>query len=315
MTKYLVTGAAGFIGSNLVEALVSRGEEVVAVDNFLSGRRENIAPLERGCRFVEGDVRDPDLCADLCAGSDYVLHQAALASVPWSMEDPALAHEHNATATLTLLVAARRAGVRRLVLASTSAIYGSGGEVPSREEQPPGPESPYAQTKLVAEQYLALFTRLYGLPTVALRYFNVYGQRQDPKSAYAAAIPIFARAALRGERPVIFGDGEQTRDFVHVDDAVRANLAACVAGPEADGRVFNVGTGRRVTVNALCRRVLSLLGADVRPERGPERAGDVRHSAADITRAREVLGFEPERDLDSGLERTMGWYRRSLGEE
>jgi len=251
----VVTGAAGFIGSNLASALLERGHSVVGVDNFLTGKRENVAEVGDGLELFEGDVRDLSLMRRACEGADYVLHHAALASVPWSMEEPALAHEHNATGTLHAMIAARDAGVKRFVFATTSAVYGNGGAVPSREDQPLQPESPYAATKLMNELYAALFTRSYDLSTVGLRYFNVFGPRQDPTSAYAAAIPIFVSKTLRGEPPVIFGDGEQTRDFVYVDDVVEANLLACAAGEGASGEVFNIGGGASVTVNELCREI------------------------------------------------------------
>jgi len=313
MTSFLVTGAAGFIGSNLVEALVSAGERVVGVDNLLTGKRENLEGLSGDFRFVEGDIRDLDRLRELCRGVDFVLHQAALASVPWSVEEPILAHEHNTTGTHNVLVAARDAGVRRVVLASSSSVYGETEVVPSPESLPPRPASPYAATKAAAEAIAAAFDASMGLETVALRYFNVYGPRQDPASGYAAAIPAFATRALTGERPVIFGDGEQTRDFVYVEDVVRANLLACEAGPEACGRAFNVGTGAAVSVNELCETILEVAGAGIEPDRGPERAGDVRHSWADVTSAREVLGFEPRCDLAGGLARTVDWYRASSG--
>ncbi|MBW2275866.1 MAG: SDR family oxidoreductase [Deltaproteobacteria bacterium] len=312
MTSFLVTGAAGFIGSNLVEALVSAGEQVIGLDNLLTGKRENLEGLAGDFRFVEGDVRDLKRLRELCRGVDFVLHQAALASVPWSVEEPILAHEHNTTGTHNVLVAARDAGVRRVVLASSSAIYGETDVVPSPESLPPRPTSPYAATKVAAEALAAAFCASMGLETVALRYFNVYGPRQDPASGYAAAIPAFVAKALVGERPMIFGDGEQTRDFVYVEDVVRANLLACEAEPQACGRAFNVGTGVAVTVNELCATILEVAGAAVVPDRGPERAGDVRHSRADIAAARKALGFEPRFDLPGGLARAIDWYRESL---
>jgi len=312
MPAFLITGAAGFIGSNLARALVDKGSSVIGVDCFLAGKRENLTGIGEGFRFVEGDIRDPALLPPLCAGVDFVLHHAAMASVPWSVAQPALAHAHNVTGTFNVLAAAREAGVRRVVMASTSAVYGNRDLLPSREDQPLDPLSPYAVTKLMGEHYLAMFSRVWGLPTVGLRYFNVFGPRQDPTSAYAAAIPIFTRALLRGERPVIFGDGEQTRDFVFVEDVIRANLLACEAGPGVDGRVFNIGTGTRITVNRLCGLLGSLLGAGQEPVHGPARDGDALHSMADISRAREALGFEPAFDVGAGLERAIGWYKENL---
>ena len=313
MKTFLITGAAGFIGSNLVRGLLARGERVVGVDNFLTGRRENLEGLSGDWTFREGDIRDPETMRELCEGADFVLHHAALASVPWSVEEPLLAHEHNVTGTLNILLAARDAGVKKVVAAVTSAAYGDLEELPSRETGPVQPMSPYAATKLMDELYYDLFTRIYELPCIGLRYFNVFGPRQDPGSAYAAAIPKFVQKLLRGEQPTIFGDGEQSRDFVFVEDVLRANLAACEAGPGADGRVFNIGTGQRVTVNDLCAEIARLLEVEANPIHGPERAGDVRHSLADISLAKEHLGFEPAFTVASGLERAIGWYRENLG--
>jgi len=310
LSRFVITGAAGFIGSNLARAILERGHAVVGVDNFLTGKRENLAGIAGEFELVEGDVRDLELMRRAFRGADYVLHHAALASVPWSMAEPALAHDHNATGTMNALIAARDAGVKRFVLASTSAVYGDGAQVPCREDQPLEPESPYAATKLIGELYAALFFRAYGLSTAMLRYFNVFGPRQDPKSAYAAAIPIFVRKALAGEAPVIFGDGEQTRDFVYVDDVVAADLLACAAGPEVSGEAFNIGGGARVTINDLCREIVGLVGSKVAPVHAPQRPGDVLHSQADIGKARRLLGFEPAFDVASGLRKAIGWYEK-----
>ena len=312
MTGYLVTGAAGFIGSNLAEGILAAGHRVVGVDNFLTGKLENIEFFQDRMEFHEGDIRDLPLMRQLCEGVDFVLHHAALASVPWSVDDPVLAHDHNVTGTLNVLVAARDAGVKRVVAAVTSAAYGDTEVMPCRENQPVESLSPYAATKLMDEMYAALFSKIYGLPTVGLRYFNVFGKRQDPDSAYAAAIPVFVQKALQGESPVIFGDGEQTRDFVYIEDVIEANLRACEAGPEADGQVFNIGTGKSVTINALCNRILELLGVDIVPKHGPMRKGDVLHSLADIEKARQILGFSPVFDVMTGLEESIGWYRENL---
>ena len=312
MSGYLVTGVAGFIGSNLAEGILAAGHRVVGVDNFLTGKRENIASFQDRMEFHEGDIRDLPLMRRLCEGVDFVLHHAALASVPWSVDDPVLAHDHNVTGTLNVLVAARDAGVKRVVAAVTSAAYGDTEIMPCVENQPVESLSPYAATKLMDEMYAALFSRIYGLPTVGLRYFNVFGKRQDPDSAYAAAIPVFVRKALRDEPPVIFGDGEQTRDFIFIEDVIEANLKACEAGPEADGQVFNIGTGKSVTINALCNRILELLGVDLTPEHGPIRKGDVLHSLADIEKARRILGFSPVFDVMTGLEKSIDWYRENL---
>ncbi|MDD5306743.1 MAG: SDR family oxidoreductase [Deltaproteobacteria bacterium] len=310
--RFLVTGAAGFIGSNLVERLVADGADVVGLDNFLTGKRENVEAFADRFELVEGDVRDPALCRRLCRGARYVLHEAALASVPWSMEDPALAHDHNVNGTHNVLVAAREAGVERVVFASSAAIYGDPAVMPVHEGLPPDPLSPYALHKLVGEEYIALFHRAFGQKAVALRYFNVFGPRQDPSGAYAAAIPRLLARILCKERPVIFGDGEQTRDFCHVDNVVEANLAACRAPAEADGRAFNIGAGGRISLNALVRRMLDLLGSPLEPEHGPERAGDVRHSQAAIDLARRALGYEPRIDALAGLGKAIGWYKENL---
>jgi UDP-N-acetylglucosamine 4-epimerase len=312
MTGYLVTGAAGFIGSNLAEGILAAGHRVVGVDNFLTGKRENITSFQDRMEFHEGDIRDLPLMRHLCEGVDFVLHHAALASVPWSVDDPVLAHDHNVTGTLNVLVAARDAGVKRVVAAVTSAAYGDTEIMPCVENQPVEALSPYAATKLMDEMYAALFSRIYGLPTVGLRYFNVFGKRQDPNSAYAAAIPVFVHKALQDEPPVIFGDGEQTRDFIFIEDVIEANLKACEAGPEANGQVFNIGTGKSVTINALCNRILELLGKDLTPSHGPIRKGDVLHSLADIEKARRVFGYSPNFDDMTGLEKSIGWYRENL---
>lgn len=312
MTKYLVTGAAGFIGSNLCEQLIDRGHEVIGLDNYLAGKPENLAPFVNQMQFVEGDIRDSGVLSRVMPGVDFVLHHGALASVPWSVAEPALAHDHNVNGTLNVLIAARDAGVKKVVMAVTSAAYGNTEVLPAHEELPIDPLSPYAATKIMGEMYLALFSRVYGLPTVGLRYFNVFGKRQDPKSAYAAAIPIFVQKVLRGEAPVIFGDGEQTRDFVYIDDVVQANLQACEADDRANGQVFNIGTGRRVTVNDIARRIVGLLGAQVELQYAPVREGDVLHSVADISKAASFFGYSPQFDVKSGLEKAIGWYRENL---
>jgi nucleoside-diphosphate-sugar epimerase len=311
MARYLVTGAAGFIGSNLAEALLAAGETVRGLDNFLTGKRENLAGLE-GMEFREGDIRDPEACRQACQGMDYVLHQAALGSVPRSVENPALSNDCNVTGTLNMLVAARDAGVRRFVFAASSSAYGDTPTLPKVETMPPQPRSPYALTKYVGEVYCRLFTELYGLETVSLRYFNVFGKRQDPFSTYAAVIPRFASALLAGRSPEIYGDGEQTRDFTYIADVVQANRKACSAPGEACGQVFNVAGGARISLNELYREIARLLGSDRAPRYGPPRPGDVRHSLADVGKAERLLGYRPTHDVRRGLQEAIGWYRENL---
>ena len=308
MAKFLVTGGAGFIGSHIAETLVRRGDAVRVLDNLMTGRRENLAGFIHRLEFIEGDIRDLETCRRAAAGVDHVLHQAALASVPGSIADPVLANAINVTGTLNLLVAARDAGVESFVLASSSAVYGDDPGLPKVEGKEGKPLSPYGVSKWVDEKYAQAFHALYRMKTVALRYFNVYGSRQDPGSQYAAVIPLFITKILGGEPPVIYGDGEQSRDFIHVDDVVRANLAAA-ASAEAEGAALNIAGGTGLSVNALLAAVNGALGTDVRPVRAEPRPGDIRHSTADIGRARRVLRFEPGVSLAEGLRRTISWYK------
>jgi len=308
MARFLVTGGAGFIGSHIAETLVRRGDSVRVLDNLMTGKRENLAAFIDRLEFLEGDIRDLATCRRAAAGVDHVLHEAALASVPGSIADPVLTNAINVTGTLNLLVAARDAGVRSFVLASSSAVYGDDPTLPKVEGKEGKPLSPYAVSKWVDEKYGQAFHALYGMKTVALRYFNVYGSRQDPGSAYAAVIPLFITKGLRGEPPVIYGDGEQSRDFIHVDDVVRANLAAAES-PDAGGEALNIAGGTGLTINALLAAVNGALGKDVRPVRAEPRPGDIRHSTAAIGRARRVLGFEPGVSLADGLRRTISWYK------
>ncbi|HEY0071795.1 MAG TPA: SDR family oxidoreductase [Chloroflexia bacterium] len=310
MALYLVTGAAGFIGSNIVEELLKRGESVRALDNLATGRRSNIEPFLDSIEFVEGSITDDAHLAKAMRGADYVLHQAALPSVPRSVEDPLSAHEANATGTLKVLMAARDAGVKRVVYASSSSVYGESPTLPKREDMPTEPLSPYAVNKLTGEEYCKVFTRIYGLPTVALRYFNVFGPRQDPKSQYAAAIPGIASRMLRGERPILYGDGEQTRDFTYVQNVVSANLLACQRD-EAIGLAMNVATGERISLLELVSILNEVLGTDIEPEFAPPRAGDVKHSLADISLAERALGYRVEVGFKEGLARTVEALRRS----
>lgn len=305
----LVTGGAGFIGSHLVDRLVRDGWRVRVLDDFSSGREANLAAAGEGVELVRGDVGDAAALERALRGAEVVFHQAAVASVPRSVADPVRTHEVNATGTLLVLEAARRAGARRAVFAASSAAYGDSPEIPKLEAMPPSPISPYALQKWVGEAYCALYAGLYGLETVALRYFNVFGPRQDPKSEYAAVIPRFVTACLAGETPVVFGDGEQTRDFVFVADAVAANVLAADA-PAASGAVVNVASGRRTSLNEILALVGELTGSAVRPRHEPARQGDVRDSVADLSRARALLGFEPAVDLREGLRRTIEGFRR-----
>jgi UDP-N-acetylglucosamine 4-epimerase len=315
----LVTGGAGFIGSNMAEALLKRGEKVRVLDNFLTGKRSNLSfPRAEEIEIMEGDIRSPETCRKALEGMDRVIHLAALGSVPRSVEDPLLTNESNITGTLNLLVASRDCGVRRFVYASSSSVYGdqptdsradeSEDPQPKVETMTPNPLSPYALSKLVGETYCRLFQRLYGLETVALRYFNVFGPRQDPESEYAAVIPRFIKALLREEKPVIYGDGRQSRDFTFVADVVRANLLACDAPSEALGQTFNTACNRRFTLLQLLDELKSITGKDIKPVFAGARKGDIKHSMADISLARKLLGFEPEVSFRKGLEQTVSWF-------
>jgi UDP-glucose 4-epimerase len=310
MSAFLVTGGAGFIGSHLVDALVARGARVRVVDNLATGRRENLAPLlVRGAiEFIEGDLADLEVARRAVDGVEIVLHQAAIPSVPRSVSDPIGSNRANVDATLNVLVAARDAGVRRVVYAASSSAYGDTPTLPKHEAMPPAPRSPYALQKLVGEQYMALFAALYGLETVSLRYFNVFGPRQDPSSPYSGVISLFVRALLEGRQPVVHGDGEQTRDFTYVANVVDGVLRACEA-PGVSGAVINLATGGRISLNALLDALYAITGARVAPRHAPPRPGDVRDSQADITRAREMLGYEPIVSFEDGLRLTVEWYR------
>jgi nucleoside-diphosphate-sugar epimerase len=303
----LVAGGAGFIGSHLCDALLTAGHAVWAVDNLATGRRENLAPLA-DVEIVEGDVQSYERVHHAVAGCDTVFHMAALPSVPRSIQDPLTSHAINVTGTLNLLLCARDANVRRVVLASSSSVYGSNPDLPKREDMPPLPISPYGVAKLASEGYMRSFTQVYGLETVSLRYFNVFGPRQDPLSQYSAAIPRFIAALRAGDSPVVFGDGEQSRDFTYVSNVVEATALAMEARGVA-GQVFNVAFGRSITVNGLLRELGSVLGVDVAAEHVAGRTGDVRHSLADCTRAREALGYEPRIDLEEGLRLTVEHYQ------
>ncbi len=311
LPKFLVTGAAGFIGRSIAAALLGRGESVRGVDNFITGKHANLAGLEP-MEFIEGDLRDPEICARACAGVEIVFHEAALASVPRSVADPAGTNECCVNATLSLLVAARAAGVRRVVYAGSSSAYGDTPVLPKHEEMVPNPISPYAVAKLAGEHYMRAFARVYGLETVVLRYFNVFGPYQDPASHYSGVLAIFCRKMLAGEQPTIYGDGEQSRDFTYIDNVVRGNLLAAEAPAEkVSGRMMNLATGSRITLNQTFAMLRELTGYSGEPAFAEARSGDIRDSLADIRVACELLGYEPLVDFREGLRRTVEWYRAS----
>ncbi|MBN1813019.1 MAG: SDR family oxidoreductase [Anaerolineae bacterium] len=305
---YLVTGGAGFIGSNIVEELVRRGERVRVLDDFSTGKRENLSAFIGHIELVEGDLRDLPAVHQAVAGVDCVLHQAALPSVQRSVDNPLATHAVNATGTLNLLSAAREAGVKRVVYAASSSIYGDSPKLPKREDMLPRPKSPYAVSKLTGEQYCQAFTEVYGLETVCLRYFNVFGPRQDPTSQYSGVIPLFITAMLRGEAPTVHGDGLQSRDFSYISNVVHANLLAAAA-PGAAGRVFNIACGERYTLLDMIAALNDILGTQIEPVYTEPRVGDVRHSLADISAAEEALGYRVLVDFYDGLRQTVAWYR------
>ena len=309
MAHYLVTGGAGFIGSHLSEELARRGHTVRVADSLITGKRSNLDHVQ-GVEFLEGDLADPAFAQRAAAGMDYVLHQAAIPSVPRSVKDPITSNRANVDATLNVLVAARDAGVKRLVFAGSSSAYGNTPTLPKREDMPSNPLSPYALQKVVGEQYLQMFTRLYGLETVSIRYFNVFGPRQDPTSPYSGVISVFATALLENRSPKIYGDGEQTRDFTYVANVVDGVLRACEASG-ASGEVINVATGGRISLNQLFKAMRTLVGGTVEPEYSDVRSGDVKDSQADITKAERILGYKPIVSFEDGLKKTLEWYRTS----
>ncbi len=311
MALYLVTGGAGFIGSNIVDELLRRGESVRVIDNLSTGHAENLEAVRQKIEWHQDDVRDLDAIRPLFEGVDYVAHLAAIPSVPRSVEDPLTCNAVNLDGTLNVLVAARDAGAKRVVFAASSSAYGDHPTLPREESQEPRPLSPYALAKLAGEYYCQIFTRVYGLETVPLRYFNIFGPRQAPDSAYSGVLSLFIAAFQRGEIPTIYGDGEQSRDFTYVDNAVDATLRACTAaGPV--GKVINVGTGERHTLNETIHLLNGIFGCQVTPRYGAPRTGDVQHSHADITRARQLLGYEPKIRFEEGLKKTVAWFRSTL---
>jgi len=315
LARYLVTGVAGFIGRSIAAALLARGEGVRGVDNFLTGKRVNLVGLE-AMEFMEGDLSDPAACARACAGVEIVFHEAALASVPRSVADPVGTNVNCVDATLNLLVAARAAGVRRVVYAGSSSVYGDAPTLPKHEEMLPNPISPYAVAKLAGEHYTRAFARVYGLETVVLRYFNVFGPYQDPTSHYSGVLAIFCRKMLAGEQPTIYGDGEQSRDFTYIDNVVHANLLAAAAPAEkVSGQMMNTAMGTRITLNETFEILRELTGFSGKPAYAEGRAGDIRDSLADIRLAGELLGYAPIAGFREGLRRTVEWYRTGGGVE
>jgi len=308
MPTYLVTGGAGFIGSHMVSELVRRGEEVRVLDNFATGKRANLRAVQDKVIVHEGDIRDLEKIRPRFGGVDYVIHLAALPSVARSVADPVESNLINISGTVNVLVAARDAQVKRLVFAASAAAYGDNPVSPRVESLLPSPLSPYALQKVAGEHYCQVFTRLYGLATVALRFFNIFGPRQDPTSPYTGVLSKFITAYLRGDPPTIFGDGEQSRDFTYVENVVDAALRACLA-PQAPGNVINVGTGKSYTLNQAVGLLNRIFERDTKPQYGPPRPGDVRHSQAEIRLARELLGYEPKIDFEDGLRQTVEWYR------
>lgn len=307
LAKYLVTGGAGFIGSNIVAHLVAQGEPVRVLDNFSTGRRVNLEPFLGAIELIEGELGNQETVSKAVKGVDYVLHQAALPSVPRSLENPRASHEANITGTLNLLLAARNEGVKRVVYASSSSVYGDSQVLPVKETFTTGPLSPYAVTKLAGEAYMRAFYHSYGLETVALRYFNVFGPRQDPASQYAAVVPRFIKALLNGGRPTIYGDGRQSRDFTYVDNVVLANLAAA-RKPKVGGEIFNVACGGTHSVLKLWETLAAIAGKKIEPQFEPPRPGEIRHSWAEIAKARAALDYEVKISFEEGLERTYRWF-------
>ncbi len=308
MYKYLVTGGAGFIGSHIAGELVHRGHSVRIVDNFSTGKKDNIAPFLEKIDLIEGDIKDFEVCHQAAKDMDFVLHQAALTSVPRSIEDPLLTNEVNITGTLNLLLAARDAGVQRFVLASSAAVYGDNPGLPKKEDMEGFPLSPYAASKRMGELYCQVFNRAFGLSTVSLRYFNIFGPRQDPSSQYASVIPNFIGKMLKEEKPVVFGDGEQSRDFLYVSNVVEANILASQAR-EVSGEVFNIGSGEKASINSLVVKLNEVLDKEIKPTYEEPRPGDIKHSYADISKARKMLKYESSISFSEGLGETVRWYK------
>lgn len=311
MAVYVVTGGGGFIGSHIVEELLRRNETVKVIDNFSTGKHENVGPFEDDAEIIQTDIAEAKNLAHFLRGADYVIHQAAIPSVPKSIIDPVKSHQANVNGTLRLLVACREAGVKRVVYASSSSLYGDSPTLPKHEGMMPNPLSPYGAQKLFGEMYCQVFTKAYGLETVSLRYFNVFGPRQDATSQYSGVLALFIPAVLQGRPPTIYGDGLQSRDFTYVQNVVEANLLACKA-PGVGGQVFNVACGDRITVNSMLQQINKITGKNITPIFAEPRAGDIKHSQADIARAKEHLGYEPKMSFEEGLRHTIEWYRENL---
>jgi UDP-glucose 4-epimerase len=310
MAKYLITGIAGFIGSSLARAVLAQGDEVRGIDNLSTGKRENLTEILDRIDFREADLLDIDAVHSACQGVDYIFHEAAIPSVPKSVIDPLGSNRANVDATVNVLVAARDAKVKRVVYAASSSAYGDTPTLPKHEDMKPNPISPYAVAKLASEHYMASFYLCYGLETVCLRYFNIFGPRQDPTSPYSGVLAKFIMQMLKGEQPTINGDGEQSRDFTFIDNVIEANLLACKRpAQEVAGRVFNVATGQRIDLNETFNALKKIIGYTGEVKHGPERAGDVKHSLADLSRAEKHLGYKPKVNFEEGLRKTVDWYR------
>lgn len=311
---FLVTGGAGFIGSNLCEAILNMGCRVRCLDDLSTGKQANVDLFldHPNYEFLKGDIKDPATCMKACEGATYVLHQAAWGSVPRSIEMPQFYCANNIMGTLNMLEAARQNGVRKFVYASSSSVYGDEPNLPKKEGREGNLLSPYAVTKRCDEEWAKQYTMHYGLPTIGMRYFNVFGRRQDPEGAYAAVIPKFIKLLLSGERPTINGDGRQSRDFTYIENVIEANLKACLAGPEADGQAFNIAYGGREYLIDIYYGLTKALGVEVEPNFGPDRAGDIKHSNADISKARALLGYDPDWDFQRGIQAAIAWYKENL---
>src|SRR5262245_51020294 len=311
MAVYVVTGGGGFIGSHIVENLVRQRNTVKVIDNFSTGKHQNVAAFRNDVEMIEADLAETKNLAEIVRGADYVIHQAAIPSVPKSIIDPVKSHHANVNGTLNLLVACRDERVKRLVFASSSSLYGDSPTLPKHEGMMPNPLSPYGAQKLFAETYCQVFTKAYGLETVSLRYFNVFGPRQDATSQYSGVLALFIPAVLQNRRPTIYGDGLQSRDFTYVQNVVEANLLACTV-PGVGGRVFNIACGDRITLNSMLQQINKITGKDIAPIYTDPRPGDIKHSQADITRAKEHLGYQPKISFEEGLRNTIEWYRNNL---